>query len=211
MSTCPECGEEYSPQGMYGHLRMGHGLRGDELEETYEQTQQTQEQAQEQGRATVTETEDSESESLGASLPPVPSSPSDQGREVTEDRRTTEDRKPVQKAETSTHGDRVAEAADRLRRAKQRLQEVEAKTGEEVEQEFSSSSSSPLANGPSTRAVFRGLKNLGLAEGETTVERTEAEKALCRECREEVQAAERELEKALEHEQVERRYAGADT
>ena len=92
---------------MYGHLRMGHGLRGDELEETYEQTQQTQEQAQEQGRATVTETEDSESESLGASLPPVPSSPSDEGREAAEDRRTTEDRKPVQKAETNAQGDRV--------------------------------------------------------------------------------------------------------
>ena len=198
MSTCPECGEEYSPQGMYGHLRMGHGLRGDELEETYQQTQ-------EQARVTVTETEDSESENLGGSLPPVPSSPSDKGREV------AKDREPVQKAKTNAHGDRVSEAADRLRRAKQRLEEVEAKTGEEVEQEFSFSSSFPLANGIVTRTVFRGLKNLGLAEGETTVERTEAEEALCQECREEVQAAERELEKALEHEQVDRRYAGADT
>jgi hypothetical protein len=181
---------------MYGHLRMGHGLRGDELEETYEQTQ-------EQAGATVTETEDSESESLGGSLPAVPSSSSDEGREV------TGDREPVQKAETNAHGDRVTEAADRLRRAKQRLQEVEAKTGEKVEQDPSSSRF--LVNGNVSRKVFQGLKKLGLAKGETTVERTEAEKALCRECREEVQAAERELEKALEHEQVNRRYARADT
>ena len=194
MSTCPECGEEYSPQGMYGHLRMGHGLRGDELEETYQQTQ-------EQAGATVTKTEDSESESLGGSLPAVPSSSSDGGRE------TTEDREPVQKAETNAQGDRVAEAADRLRRAKQRLQEVEAKTGQEVEQEEESS-------GLLGRVLSRGLVSkflLGQTDTETTVERTEAEKALCRECREEVQAAERELEKALEHEQVNRRYAGADT
>ena len=189
MSTCPECGEEYSPQGMYGHLRMGHGLRGDELEETYQQTQ-------EQAGATVTETEDSESESLGGSLPAVPSSSSDGGRE------TTEDREPVQKAETDAHGDRVAEAADRLRRAKQRLEEVEAKTGQEVEREEES---------PGLVGKLLGVNLLGQTDTETTVERTEAEEALCRECREEVQAAERELEKALEHEQVERRYAGADT
>ena len=195
MSTCPECGEEYSPQGMYGHLRMGHGLRGDELEETYEQTQ-------EQTGATVTEAEDSESESLGGSLPAVPSSSSDGGRE------TAEDREPVQKAEANAHGDRVAEAADRLRRAKQRLEEVEAKTGQEVEQ---GEESSGLVGSLLSPGLVSKLLGVRQTDTETTVERTEAEEALCRECREEVQAAERELEKALEHEQVDRRYAGADT
>ncbi len=194
MSTCPECGEEYSPQGMYGHLRMGHGLRGDELEETYEQTQ-------EQGDTTGTAGGDTDRGKPVGGLPPVPSSPSGEGRKA------AEDREPVQKAETNAQGDRVAEAADRLRRAKQRLQEVEAKTGQEVEQEEESS-------GLVGRLLSRGLVSkflLGQTDTETTVERTEAEEALCRECREEVQAAERELEKALEHEQVDRRYAGADT
>jgi len=32
---CPECGDIYKVQGLYGHLRMGHGLHGDELEEKY--------------------------------------------------------------------------------------------------------------------------------------------------------------------------------
>ena len=32
---CPECGDIYKVQGMYGHLRMGHGLHGDKLEEKY--------------------------------------------------------------------------------------------------------------------------------------------------------------------------------
>ena len=189
MSTCPECGEEYSPQGMYGHLRMGHGLRGDELEETYEQTQ-------EQGDTTGTAGGDTDRGKPVGGLPPVPSSPSGEGRKA------AEDREPVQKAETNAQGDRVAEAADRLRRAKQRLEEVEAKTGQEVEREEES---------PGLVGKLLGVNLLGQTDTETTVERTEAEEALCRECREKVQAAERELEKALEHEQVNRRYARADT
>jgi hypothetical protein len=32
---CPECGDTYKVQGLYGHLRMGHGFHGDELEEKY--------------------------------------------------------------------------------------------------------------------------------------------------------------------------------
>ena len=32
---CPECGDIYKVQGLYGHLRMGHGFSGDELEEKY--------------------------------------------------------------------------------------------------------------------------------------------------------------------------------
>lgn len=32
---CPECGDIYKVQGLYGHLRMGHGFHGDELEEKY--------------------------------------------------------------------------------------------------------------------------------------------------------------------------------
>lgn len=167
---------------------MGHGLRGDELEETYQQ-------ALAGSGTTRTEEDKPESDESGvAQIPEVPTS-------------TEQDREPVQKAETNAQGDRVAEAADRLRRAKQRLQEVEAKTGQEVEQEEESS-------GLVGRLFSRGLVSkflLGQTDTETTVERTEAEKALCQECREEVQAAERELEKALEHEQVNRRYARADT
>lgn len=32
---CPECGDTYKVQGLYGHLRMGHGFHGDKLEEKY--------------------------------------------------------------------------------------------------------------------------------------------------------------------------------
>lgn len=38
MSTCPECGKEYSPQGMWGHLSMGHDLDGEELERAYQKS-----------------------------------------------------------------------------------------------------------------------------------------------------------------------------
>jgi len=36
MVQCPECAEEYSPQGLHGHLRMSHGLSGPELQKAYE-------------------------------------------------------------------------------------------------------------------------------------------------------------------------------
>jgi hypothetical protein len=32
---CPECGDMYKVQGLYGHLRMGHNIGGNELEEKY--------------------------------------------------------------------------------------------------------------------------------------------------------------------------------
>jgi RNA polymerase-binding transcription factor DksA len=37
MAQCPKCdnGKDYSPQGLHGHLRMGHSLSGEELEQSY--------------------------------------------------------------------------------------------------------------------------------------------------------------------------------
>jgi exonuclease VII small subunit len=167
---------------------MGHGLRGDELEQTYQQAR---------GESDTARTEENKPESDESGVAQIPEVPTP----------TEQDREPAKDREPVDHSDRVSEAADRLRRAKQRLEEVEAKTGQEVEQEEESS-------GLVSRLLSRGLVSkflLGQTDTETTVERTEAEEALCRECREEVKAAERELEKALEHEQVDRRYARTDT
>lgn len=166
---------------MYGHLRMGHGLRGEELERAYQQTQAGSDPVGEAGSRSQPE------ESSESGLAEVPTS-------TEQDRSPAEDREPVD------HSDRVSEAVDRLRRAKHRLQTARERTGKEVEREKES---------PGFFGKRLGFNLLGQTETETTVERTEAEKELCRECREEVEAAERELEKALEHEQVERRYQSA--
>lgn len=179
MSTCPECGEEYSPQGMYGHLRMGHGLRGEDLERTYEEAQ-----------TGSNPTEEADHQPNLTDLPEVSTS-------TGEDREAADDRKPVERDQTAERSDRVSEAVDRLRRAKQRLHTAKQETGSEVEKERES---------PGVIGKLLGVNLLGQKSTETTVERTEAERELCRECRKEVEAAERELEKALEHEQVDRRY-----
>lgn len=185
---------------MYGHLRMGHGLRGEELEQAYQQTQS--------GGSSPREVEEAPepADTHSRDLPEVPTSPSRE-QETRKEKRPADDREPVEKAKTGRGNDPVSEAADRLRRAKERLRAVKEKTGAEVEQEKES---------PGALSKLLGLTGLevnllGKTQTETTVERTEAEQELCQECREEVEAAERELEKALEHEQVDRRYARTDT
>jgi hypothetical protein len=32
-AKCPECGEFFSPQGLHGHLKYTHGLRGEEMKQ----------------------------------------------------------------------------------------------------------------------------------------------------------------------------------
>jgi len=192
MSTCPECGGEYTPQGMYGHLRMGHGLRGEELEQVYGETKGQEAMAQ------APEEEPEPNGSGGFELPQM-AGPSENNQEPTEDRAPAGDREPVERAARDGNS-RVEEATDRLRRAKQKLRTALEETGEEKER-----------GGGAVTKTARGIGRFFGVTSPPTVERTEAEEELCRKCREEVQAAERELEKALEHEQVDRRYDRADT
>jgi exonuclease VII small subunit len=166
---------------------MGHGLRGEELERVYQQTQAGSDPVGEAGSQSQPE------ESSESGLAEVPTS-------TEQERSPAEDREPVERNQSNEHGDRVSEAVDRLRRAKHRLQTARERTGKEVEREKES---------PGFFGKHLGFNLLGQTETETTVERTEAERELCRECQEEVEAAERELEKALEHEQIERRYQSA--
>ena len=191
MSTCPECGDEYSPQGMYGHLRMGHGLRGEELEQVYQETK---------GQESTAQATEEPGDRNGFNIPQM-AGPSEDRQEPTEDRTPAGNREPVERA-IQDGGSRVEEATDRLRRAKQKLHTALEETGEEVRKEKES---------PGVLSKLLGVNLLGKTSMETTVQRTEAEEELCRKCRKEVQAAERELEKALEHEQVDRRYNRADT
>lgn len=40
MLVCPECKQEFSSQGLWGHLSMGHGLKGEALENAYRTARQ---------------------------------------------------------------------------------------------------------------------------------------------------------------------------
>lgn len=38
MVTCPECGREMQRKGLFGHLRLVHGITGDKLKKSYKKT-----------------------------------------------------------------------------------------------------------------------------------------------------------------------------
>jgi hypothetical protein len=193
--VCPECGEGYSKNGLYGHL-MGHGFGGEELEEIYQEALGAgDDSGSEDGDISGSLPEfDRQGDDLETADPETKKPGRDEGMEPLADlpgppseERSREEREP-----STTGADEVQRAADRLRRAKERLKVAEEKTGNKREEKVTKG------------GVISRL--LGRTETRETVERTEAEEELCRECREEVAEAERELQRALKRRQAEHEY-----
>lgn len=155
MVQCPECGEEYSPQGLYGHLRMQHGLSGADLQQTYENSlkgdifeeePEADGSAGEEGEpvgdgAPAAESEEpveaTKEEGKEESFDPAPADAEEQPDSPSEERREKESREREQREPMRTEFEErgaLARAAERLRRARTRRRVVEEamETKEEV-------------------------------------------------------------------------------
>lgn len=93
------------------------------------------------------------------------------------------------------HSKRVDDALERYRRARHRLAVVKEDTGEELDREIPKDPAGIFAKGI--------CKAFGMTKTETVTERTDAETELVERCRKEVEEAEAELSRALDHRQVE--------
>lgn len=229
--SCPECGDRYSVQGLYGHLTT-HDLHGPELEEKYREARR-QDQMKMERTDRSPRSPDNSTSSDGAELAPVPntavsaeksSGQEASGEEWGGDRErkaqtiadipeipdsqgsSSESRSPsvpqeaeaeiIEEATQEADGEHVGEALDRYRRALHRLETAKETTGQEVTKTVTDDS-----GGLPSKFV---RKLIGTDKTEKTVtERTDAEAELLEQCREEVEKAEANLRRALDHRQVE--------
>lgn len=220
--VCPECGEEYSPQGLYGHL-MGHGLAGEEVEQAYQQALDggrggdgDSEQPSEESFKLPAIGGDGSGESSGGTAEEsaeqvsepeekTVNDPADPGEQELPDLpsrgvsghrgRSREERDP-----SRTTAEEVEKAFDRLCRARQRLREAEENTGEKIEE--------TVQKGGFVSSLL-GRNLLGKTETRETIERTKAEKELLERYREEVEKAEEEYQRLKSKRQAEHEYGEA--
>jgi len=190
---CPECGEPYTPQGLYGHLRA-HGFSGKELETIYREATRNGRSAPSRRTDTEvgsgveessdavglqnTDQDDTQDDASSSSRPTpgTPDSPTDAedqesqegpAEEAGQGRPPGKDREPI------------ARAADRLALARQRRKAVE----EAMETE-------------TTGGLLPGSR------GDVPANDTWAD--LLEECQAKEQAARKELKRQVEHREVDR-------
>lgn len=214
MIECPECQEEFSSQGLWGHLSMGHGLGGAELDSVYEQALNQRESStrekvggssgQQSGAESGGQETQKKAYQLGEGPQPVGEDDTDgETLDIPESPDTSADSSGKQRREqrepSPTEANEVERAADRLRRAKERLRMAEEETGEIREEEVHK-------GGAVSEVVGRLFPALGRTETREEVQRTEAEREHLEKCREAVEQAEREYRKALKKRQAELEY-----
>lgn len=123
-----------------------------------------------------------------------------EAREVRDSETEVQDAEIIEEArKEADHSKQVNEALERYRRARHRLAVVKEDTGEEVEREIPKDPPGIVAKGI--------CKAFGMTKTETVTERTDAEAELVERCRKEVEEAEAELRRALDHRQVEHDHA----
>lgn len=230
MYKCPHCEGSFKKRGLHGHLRLRHGLDGDELDSAYtealdegtvEPVDETAEEAASEpnegdevravpsGGESPSKEEESEPPT-SYSLPETPNGSqagkseargdenerrsvpgrATSGEEGFQGNRERTDREPV------SHS-RAYEALEQFRRARERLRAVKEETGREVEREVPKNEN----------ALSRFSIGSSKTKTETVVQRTDAEKELLERCEQELEDARRELNRAFEHLDVERRNA----
>lgn len=155
MCECPKCNRSFQKAGLHGHLRFSHGLRGEELQEAYQQAleepsgqpseqhpeqpsgqrpEQLNEQPPEQQGSGEGEEGETKGDSRTLPVPRMPDSSTGQGsaerseeshgrqRRQKERQRGRESRGVV---ERQSRRDPLREAAERLRRARERRRTIE--------------------------------------------------------------------------------------
>lgn len=137
MAQCPKCdnGKDYSPQGLHGHLRMGHSLSGEELERVYRKGLDTEPTSAANGRLEEARAEEPEEPERGReSKPDRHEEPEDQRAEADQHgeavRRgsTHEGRRHPEGEREESHGrSRRAPSTDRLRRSERPSTERKAR------------------------------------------------------------------------------------